>query len=158
MKIKLMASELKKWLDYNHETGALTWRKKPNRHIRIGDIAGTPKEGRVQIGIGGQHYRAHRLAWLHFYGKWPKHQIDHINGNPSDNRIVNLRDVTSSINHQNRRVASKRSITGLLGVSPKRNKFMARIDHKHIGVYDTPELAHAAYISVKRSRHAGNTL
>ena len=41
----------------------------------------------------GKHYALHRLAWFHYYGSWPVHEIDHINGVRSDNRIVNLRDV-----------------------------------------------------------------
>lgn len=60
-------------------------------------------------------YLAHRIIWLWYYGEWPKEQIDHINGNPSDNRIVNLRLVNNSENQKNVKL-SKRNKTGVIGV------------------------------------------
>jgi len=48
--------------------------------------------GYVRIGVDGGKYTAHCLAWLYTHGVWPSDQIDHINGNRSDNRIANLRE------------------------------------------------------------------
>jgi hypothetical protein len=59
---------------------------------------------------------AHRIAWLLYYGKWPKDQIDHINGDKSDNRIVNLREATNSQNGKNLKLSINNK-TGVTGVA-----------------------------------------
>lgn len=56
------------------------------------------------ISFRGRHYYAHRLAWLIVKGEWPKNHIDHINGVKDDNRIANLRDVSSAENHRNMKI------------------------------------------------------
>jgi len=57
----------------------------------------------VTIGANGSRHLAHRLAWLYMAGAWPSGVIDHMNGDPSDNRWSNLRDVTQAENNANRR-------------------------------------------------------
>lgn len=91
---------------------------------------------------------AHRLAWLLVYGEWPDGDLDHINGERDDNRIVNLRLATRAQNNMNaRRPCSNTS--GYKGASFCRGKWDARIgiDGKdvYLGSFDTPEEAHAAY-------------
>lgn len=68
----------------------------------------------------------HSLVWMLHYGEWPKHSIDHINGNRLDNRIVNLRDVPQTINNHNS--FHKCNTTGVRGVSwlPKDKLWRAR--------------------------------
>jgi hypothetical protein len=106
-------------------------------------------------------------AWLYVHGEWPKHTIDHINGIRSDNRIENLRDVPTRTNLENTRSQSRKNETGFMGVS--RNKTSVRADSWvaaitvnrktiHLGVYETPEQAHAAYIQAKRRLHEGCTI
>ena len=74
--------------------------------MKIGDIAGClDKYGYVIITVDGVSFAAHRLVWFYHYNVWPDKIIDHINGDPSDNRIDNLRDVSVRINAEN---ASKR--------------------------------------------------
>ena len=130
----------------------------------IGSIAGCPKAGYIVIRADGVLYRAHRLAWLYVHGVWPTGEVDHINGQKSDNRIANLRDVSISENRQNQHRARKNSSTGRLGVtfSPARNKFIAHIcinaKTKTIGYFGTADEAHAAYLAEKRASHKGNTL
>ena len=86
---------------------------------------------------------AHRLAWFYTYGKWPNHEVDHINGNRLDNRIANLREATRS---QNEFAAKKGK-----GIrwEPKRKKWLARIGVNwkqiNLGRYATREEALAAY-------------
>lgn len=90
--------------------------------------------------------------------------IDHINGIPNDNRIVNLRDVDASINRQNQRKAQSRSKSGLLGVCWYKagSKWQAEIsvhgEKHHLGRFNSKEAAHTAYITAKRELHAGYTI
>jgi hypothetical protein len=83
----------------------------------VGDKAGSRMTtGYLRCTLDKRNYRVHQLAWLYVYGVWPQHQIDHINHDKADNRIANLRDVTCSMNNQNRRRQS-RNASGFLGVS-----------------------------------------
>lgn len=92
-------------------------------------------------------------------GSWPKDQIDHINGDRTDNRFSNLRDVTNEINNQNKKRAQSNNRLGLLGVCHHQGGFRARIavngKSKCLGVYLTPELAHQVYLDAKRRLHHG---
>lgn len=65
--------------------------------------------------VFGRKFTAHRLIYLMHTGQWPQGQIDHINGIRTDNRIVNLRDVTPSVNGRNKCISSNNS-TGVTGV------------------------------------------
>jgi hypothetical protein len=153
----LTAEQVRELLDYDPETGRFTWRIAPRGH-KAGSQAGCiDSYGYVVIRIAGAGHKAHRLAWLIAYGEWPDDQIDHINGERSDNRIANLRSLTNQGNQQNRRTAHRGNSSGLLGVSPKRGKWRAQIkvdgEKRHIGMFDTPEAAHAAYLEAKRKLH-----
>lgn len=97
--------------------------------------------------------RAHRLAWLLFHKKWPDHLIDHIDGDKSNNRIKNLRDVPMSVNLKN---ASRniRNTSGVNGVSwdKRGKKWYAQITVNgkriNLGLHDTIESASAARAEV----------
>lgn len=162
-KAALTAEMLRHYLRYDARAGIFTRSVQTTPAVRVGDIAGTvARNGYVQIQVaGGLHY-AHRLAWLYVTGTFPAHQIDHINGDRSDNRWGNLRDATLSLNQQNRKRAKAGSKSGLLGVSESFGKWEGRIfvDGKQIrlGRFDTPNEAHAAYVNAKRRLHAGCTI
>lgn len=153
------ADFLKSHLKYDRDTGVFTW-------ADTGKVAGSLRNGYTVINIEtfAPAKRAHRLAWLYVYGKWPTGDIDHINGERSDNRIENLRDVTRAINIQNRRKASAGSKSGLLGVVARtRGKpwgASIRVDgkNKYLGTWDTKEQAHEAYLIAKRKYHPGCTI
>ena len=139
--------------------GVLRWRVKTNRRIVVGSVAGTINDfGYRVIRVDGQRYRAHRLIWFYAHGEWPKNDIDHINGNPDDNRLDNLRDVTTAENIQNQVTAHRRNQSGLLGVTKRKNGFQARICtngvSESLGLFETAEAAEAAYIEAKRVRHS----
>ena len=158
----LTQARLKDILHYDAETGVFTWLVRPNNRIRIGDIAGRFNGRSTMIRVDGVSYFAHRLAWLYMTGAWPINQIDHIDGNPLNNRIVNLRDVTQSVNMQNLRRAQSRNKSGVLGVSLDRGRFRASIDidgrTTYLGYFSSPELAHVAYLNAKRQHHDGCTI
>jgi hypothetical protein len=122
------------------------------------------KYGYFRVYVDGQPIQAHRVAWAISSGAWPEGHIDHINGDGMDNRLENLRDVPQATNQQNEQKARKNSRSGLLGASWSKamQRWTARIHHdgKHhfLGYFDTPEQAHAAYLSAKRLRHPGCTI
>ena len=160
MKDAVTAARLREVLLYIPETGLFYWRYKPNRRICAGDEAGAMLRGRQQIKVDGCIYRSHRLAWLYVYGSMPENEIDHINGNPSDNRIINLRDVAHQHNVQNQRRPHSRNKLGFLGVSRNShgNGFRARINDEYLGTFRTPQEAQQEYIRAKRQKHYGSTL
>lgn len=91
--------------NYDESTGNLTRKTKGRgRNCQIGDVAGGVNgQGYIYVRVDKQKLRAHRLIWLMCTGSWPKHEIDHINRDRSDNRICNLRDVPSFMNQNNRK-------------------------------------------------------
>ena len=155
-KHSLSIDRVRELLDYDPESGEFKWKPRPAGHRRA--------SGYVSITIDGIEVKAHQLAWFITHGEWPKTMIDHINGNTSDNRIANLRDATHKINAQNRRKAAASSRSRLLGVTwhKQRNKWMADIYHdgrkKYLGLFETQEEAHNAYLEAKRLLHPGNTI
>ncbi len=157
-------AELKARLSYDPETGVFHWRVKPSKRFPVGMVAGTIIGGYCRIHMGGKTYGAHRLAWLYIHGHDPVNQIDYINGDPSDNRISNLREADAAQNSQNRRRPQKNNSTGLLGVAydNTKNRYRARIyingKRTYIGKFKTPEEAHEAYVQAKRKHHPFNTL
>lgn len=156
---KLTQDRLKELFLYEPETGKFTRKSTPNR--KVGSVT---SHGRLNIFIDYQQYYAHRLAWLYVYGSWPVADVDHIDGNPLNNAIENLRDVSRSVNMQNIKRARKDSHSGLVGVlkDKRKDRYMAYIcvdgGRKYLGTFDTAEQANAAYLSVKRLVHPGCTI
>ena len=159
----LTQTRLKEILHYNPETGMFVRRIKQSG-VKQGKISGSlTKEGYLVTSIDQKTYKCHRLAWLYINGEWPIGQIDHINGNRSDNQIKNLRDVAKQQNAENQRKAQRSNkSTNVLGTWKNGNGFAARISHNNIKVYlgtfATIEEARAAYIASKRLLHIGCTI
>ena len=149
--------EVQALLWYDPTTGLFM--HKVNGHKRkAGAVTGRlDTKGYVRIRLLGYEFKAHSLAWLLTYGMWPQAEIDHINGCPSDNRIMNLRDVSVAENGWNRKNAMRNNQSGLLGVSTAGTKFHAQITaagaHVFLGAFDTPEEARAAYLVAKSEMH-----
>lgn len=121
--------ELIQFLDYNSETGVLTWVKRTSKRVDIGMRAGTHSHGYCAVKIFGLVYRAHQLAWLIMTGEWPEGgaDIDHINRDRFDNRWANLRLATRSQNNMNSGLRSDNK-SGVKGVSLNpRGKWDSRI-------------------------------
>ena len=119
-------AELKKFSSYDPETGLFIctvqristgkYRVRKSK-IKPGKVFGFRVGHCEPLGmqVAGKLYGLHRLAWLWAYGKWPENEIDHINGDPTDNRLVNLRDVSRTLNQRNQRKA-KNNTSGVIGV------------------------------------------
>ena len=100
-KIKRKASfeKVASLLQYDPETGSVTWKNHRRGLAKAGDIAGARVYMRCgdeqqpyrQITIDGVAYWSHHIAWLLHYGEWPTHSVVHIDGDPENNRIDNLR-------------------------------------------------------------------
>lgn len=140
---------------YNRETGIIKWRRRFNPMQRTDLVAGctNPSDGYTYIGINGKKYPAHRITMLLSFGFCSDElEIDHINHVRNDNRLSNLRFVTSTGNHRNQ---SRRSdnTTGVTGVvyRKSRRKYVARITVDgvdiHLGIFLTLEEA----IEVRRA-------
>lgn len=128
-----------------------------------GTVAGyITGDGRPYICFDNVHYAQCRLAWFYVTGVWPQHDIDHKDGDHANNRFSNLRDVTESVNMQNQRDAHADAKIPLLGVSAHQGKFRARVyfegKNRHVGLFETPEAAHLAYVNAKRALHTGCTI
>lgn len=156
----ITADRLRELVHYCPKTGIFTHLKSSGPK-KAGMPAGSlRKDGYVYIMIGRHRTMAHRFAWLYMTGKWPIADIDHIDGNKSNNSFSNLRDVSRSVNAQNQNRAKLSNKSGFLGVSklPSGN-FMANISlngtRYYLGVFKGPEDAHQAYLKAKRELHEG---
>lgn len=146
----LTQARLKELLHYDAPSGVFRWRVESHVARRPWDVAGRKNEkGYTIIDIESRQFRAHRLAWLYVHGRWPSDQLDHRNGDRSDNRLVNLRDATNKENHENFAL-SRGNTSGYRGVSwdKNRQKFTAKVVHHgktiNVGRFDTAEEAGAA--------------
>lgn len=158
-------SYLQRFYRYDHETGVLYHTSdSPVRYA--GRPVGTPSGhgGHLSVKHRGIQLKAHRMAWAIFHGSIDASmQIDHINGDPVDNRIANLRLVTNKENHKNK-VLTCRNKTGIHGVEARGNKFRVTIQNVHIGYFidffeaccarKVEELRRVFHVNHGRSRRA----
>ena len=127
---------------FSYVDGNLIWKIKKTDKIIVGSVAGcVTKSGRCFIGLDGKDYRTHRLIYLFHHGFLPK-IIDHIDGDPSNNRIENLREATIRENSYNR-TKQKNNTSGYKGVYLHKatKKWVAYCSGNSLGYYDTPEEA-----------------
>lgn len=130
-------------------TAAHTCAKWNSKHAGREAFTQTTSHGYKYGKILGRGYYAHRIVWLLCTGEWPEDQIDHINGDGSDNRIENLRPVSMSQNSKNKRTPENNT-SGHIGVCwrSKLNRWSAQISvnrrQKHLGLFEKLEDAIAA--------------
>lgn len=124
-------------LSYDSESGEFRWRV-ARRGVKLNKAAGCfdKKFGYIRIRIDSRLYMIHRIAWLLSHKKFPENEIDHINGDRKDNRICNLRDVTSSENNKNMGLR-KDNTSGTFGVSwyKSRSKWHVRIRTNNVVIH-----------------------
>ena len=170
MKKNLLSPEtLRKLLRYEPETGKLFWRVRDQSFFEDGKNTATHNcaawnrryaetealtainDQGYRIGsIFNKSYRAHRVAWAMHYGTWPDQEIDHTNGNRLDNKIENLRCVSSTENSRNKAI-HKNNTSGVCGVYfCKRDKkwaaviYLSNNQKKFLGRFQSIQDAHAA--------------
>jgi hypothetical protein len=141
---------------FEYKNGNLYWKIKPAQRVKIGDIAGSISDGYGQVYLNNSPYKIHRIIFMMHYECVPD-QIDHIDGNPLNNKIENLREVTNTQNQFNRKISS-RNTTGVKGVSlSKSNKFVVRIStnqkDKYFGSFDNLELAELVAQEAREKYH-----
>lgn len=169
------AALLPELLDYDPETGVLTWKERGPEWFKSdarakawnAQYAGKPaftsahNAGYWHGAILRRSYLAHRVCWAIATGSWPSVDLDHINGNRADNRITNLREASAAENGQNK-AASRGATSSYVGVSwhTLSSKWRAQIKIKgrslFIGLFDTEEEAFAAYCAAKAEHHTFN--
>ena len=159
----LTPEDLRNLLEYNPETGLLRWRVRPASLFSsqrscstwnaryAGQPAMTAKNAHGYAGgpILGKTYLAHRVIWAIAKGFWPEGEIDHVNGDRTDNRLSNLREVDHRENSMNASKSHNNSSgeTGVYWRSDNR-KWAAKIGIEgklvHLGCFDTFDEAVAA--------------
>lgn len=146
-------------LSYNPESGVLTWKVRKGMRVKPGMRAGSRNpDGSRKIKINERCYPEHRVCWLLAHGRWPAQLVDHFNGDPSDNRLANLREANPQQNSANSRINANNT-TGYKGVGRylSGGRFYARIRHmgvvRHLGIFDTAGEAHAAYAAAAIRLH-----
>ena len=118
---------LQKFYTYDEVTGELSHRL-PQHGKEIGDVIGSlTNTGYLAMAIDSTNYLVHRIIWMYVHGYMPE-QVDHIDHVKTNNALINLREVTNTINSKNASL-SKNSSTRVNGVSfnKTRNKYRAYI-------------------------------
>lgn len=143
--------ELERLFSYNPENGEFRWRTAVTNPLRIGTSATfMGAGGYLFVGVKGSLYAAHRVAFKMIKGFDPGPYIDHIDGNRTNNKFENLREVTHTQNMQNRKM-SKKNKSGFKGVTWDKSKCRWRAQIKVggcfvlLGTFKKAELAADAY-------------
>lgn len=148
--------------DYNPDTGIIVWRPRKIEDCKsaaeckrwntsyAGKEVGRGTDGRYRkTKFRGRYLLVHQVVWFWATGEFPKMEIDHINGNPFDNRLTNLREVTPSQNCRNKRLPSDNT-SGVIGVAPARSKgkwiahIMTSQGNVYLGTFPSVEMAAVA--------------
>lgn len=147
-------------LDYDPETGLLTWKFRPehptnwnNRYAGKTAFSYRSTRGYYIGAINGTTFRAHRVIWKWVHGTDPV-EVDHINGDHGDNRQINLRSVNHAENMKNQKMRNTNT-SGITGVRREKgsSKWRATIGKAHIGYFD--KLADAVRARQERARAMG---
>jgi hypothetical protein len=146
----LTADHLRTLFECDESTGIFTRLITTAPNAKIGSCPGNiDRDGYLYFSIGKRKFKSHRLVWLYFNGEWPNGEIDHIDGNPSNNALSNLRVTDRYGNTRNCKISALNT-SGFKGVSKlseskwgayfKKNKKM-----RWLGTFTSAEAAYNAY-------------
>ena len=176
MNIELTPAMLRRLLRYDARTGKLWWRwRTPDMFTDRGHSAahqcakwnscfagkealtGQQPRGYKRGTVAGHVHYAHRVIWAMQTGKWPEHDIDHEDTDPSNNRWGNLREATPSQNGCNTGLR-RNNTSGFKGVHWNKHakKWHAQIRGgkvRYLGLFNSAEEAHAAYCAAADKHH-----
>lgn len=147
MSCPLTAERLRELFLYDPETGLFTRAVTRGRGKQGAVVGHKQTKGYLQVEIDGTAYVLHRLAWLYVHGCWPTTQLDHRDGNRTNNRIANLRESTNIQNSYNRD-KPRSNTSGQKGVYLFQGKWTAQINAEgtrhYLGRFaDINDAAHA---------------
>lgn len=146
------AEKIRMLLRYDPQTGIFTWRVRAK-----GKRAGSANDRYRWIKVAGRRYLEHRLAWFYVTGEWPANTIDHVDGNPLNNRFANLREATQQQQNFNSRGRWLSLWPKGVTFDRRRGRFRAQLTlngkNFHLGMFDTPEEANAAYLAKAQELH-----
>ena len=143
---------------FTYKDGHL-YNKKSRKRVKIGQKLGykTSNQGYIQIGFKNKYYYVHRLIFLMFHNYLPE-KIDHIDGNPLNNCIENLRACTSSQNQLNKKLLDSNT-SGFKNVHWRNDRSKWRVDvvicgkRTYFGSFDDIELADLVAQEVRNKYH-----
>lgn len=130
--------------NFEYSQGELLW-KVPGKRRVVGSPAGSlRKDGYLEVGLNGKRERVHRVIWKMHNGEIPEgYIIDHIDGNPLNNLLENLRCIPKGVNQNNRKNLKKAYLFKRTG---KWQSAIRRDGKKrHLGYFDTEAEACLAY-------------
>lgn len=154
-------ARMRELLTYDPVVGTFVWNVDRNygpAAVRVGDTAGSAgTAGYLILTIDGTKINMHRAAFFYMTGRWPKADVDHIDGDRQNNRWPNLRGLTRSQNNENAVKANRNNKSGFRGVHKTNGIWWASIQVNkrkvYLGTHPTPEAAHDAYMNAKREFH-----
>ena len=161
---KVPISDFSRWQEafknvFEYKDGELFWTKKASDKVEIGKRAGyLMPVGRRRIRIYGTSWQEHRVIFLMHKGYLPL-QIDHIDCNPLNNTIENLREATQLENSWNKRINKNINSSGYKNVSWKKDRAKWKVEVKtsgkpnFIGYFDDIELAALAAVEARDLYH-----
>lgn len=137
------ASEL---LNYDPQTGSLTWKVTRGGHVIKGKRAGCQRsDGYWVVRLDGVLHLSHRVAWLLMKREWPLCEVDHISGDPGDMRWGNLREANHSQNITNQKIHKDKKLRHKGVYQHKNGRYYVRVKNKSCGSYPTLAAAISAY-------------
>lgn len=138
---------------YDATTGRI--RHKSRDRPLVTSKNGTTRYGHIRIRWkrAGRTLDVHRVVWALFYGRWPVGTIDHLDNNPLNNRIENLRECSQSENNLNvLHPWQPNEVTGVPGVSPNKSSYQSRVCGKQMYFTSPFEAFFIATLCGKRYR------